>query len=127
MKAAWCEVYSLARQWFERLELSGRYGVRSQRDEREHESQQRAAIAAFLAAHHCDRTRGMMISTTAEKRVGVIADKSLTRVGVLFRRLTRGSIAHLDGIMRKVRHWSAPFVQYQLGSVPLTSCSVITS
>ena len=75
MKAAWCEVYSLARQWFERLELSGRYGVRSQRDERKHESQQRAAIAAFLAAHHCDRTRGMMISTTGEKWVGVIADK----------------------------------------------------
>jgi hypothetical protein len=116
--------------------MSGGNSGKSQKDEREHDSQQRAAIAAFLAAHHCDRTRGMMISTTAEKRVGVIADKDdvarkvvwcLTRVGVLFRRLTRGSIAHLDGIMRKVRHWSAPFVQYQLGSVPLTSCSVITS
>jgi len=116
--------------------MSSSNSGKSQRDEREHESQQRAAIAAFLAAHHCDRTRGMMISTTGEKWVGVIADKGdvarkvvwcLTKVRLPCRRLTRGSIAHLDGIMRKVRHWSAPFVQYQLGSVPLTSCSVITS
>ena len=98
--------------------MSSSNSGKSQRDEREHESQQRAAIAAFLAAHHCDRTRGMMISTTAEKWVGVIADKDdvaqkvvwcLTRIEVhlLFRRLTRGSIAHLDGIMRQVRHWPA--------------------
>ena len=54
-KAAWCRVYSLARLWFERLRLSGRDSARSQRDEKEHESQQRAAIAAFLvASHHCD-------------------------------------------------------------------------
>lgn len=76
-KAAWCEVYSLARQWFERLETSREYGVRSQRDEREHESQQRAAIAAFLVASH--DIRGVMISTTEEKWVGVIADKGDVR------------------------------------------------
>lgn len=55
--------------------MSGRDSAKSQRDEKEHESQQRAAIAAFLASHHYDHTRGMMISTTEEKRVGVIADE----------------------------------------------------
>ena len=51
MKAAWCEVDYLARLWFERLRLSDRDSARSQRDGEEHESQQRAAIAAFLASH----------------------------------------------------------------------------
>ena len=74
-KAAWCKVYSLTKMWFGRLEMSGRDSAKSQRDEKEHESQQRAAIAAFLASHHYDHTRGMMISTTGEKWVGVIADK----------------------------------------------------
>ena len=125
-KAAWCEVYSLARLWFERLRLSGRDSARSQRDEKEHESQQRAAIAAFLASHHYDHTRGMMISTTEEKSVGVIADKGDVARKVVWCltgvRLPapheRLKSAHLDGIMRKVRHWSAPFVQYQSTACP---------
>lgn len=72
-KAAWCEVYSLARLWFERLEVSRRVRCKESEERGEHRSQQRAAIAAFLVALH--HIRGMMISTTEEKWVGVIADK----------------------------------------------------
>lgn len=129
MRAAWCEVYSLARLWFDRLEMSGSNSGKSQRDEREHKSQQRAAIAAVLASHHCDRTRGMMISTTAEKWVGVIADKGdVARKAVWC--LTRVTYIYSSGALREAQShtlmvYCARYdtgqlvVQYQLVSVPL--------
>ena len=54
----------------------------------------------------------MMISTTEEKWVGVIAEKGdVARKAVcwcltvvVWGRLAKGSSAHLDGIMRKVQH-----------------------
>lgn len=77
-KAAWCEAYSLARQWFERLEVSRLYSVRSQRDKREARESTEGRYRSIPSSitpypRHDDK------HTTEEKWVGVIADKGHVR------------------------------------------------
>ena len=77
-KAAWCEVYFLARLWFERLEMSRRVRCKESEERegaRESTESRYRSIPSSITPYprHDDK------HTTEEKWVGVIADKGHLR------------------------------------------------